>query len=393
MNLAGTLGRCVRFVENLIIGLLRVLRRLTNRGGGFVEHWLTDAKRARYGIAVTRMLLGATGIGLLLTNFSTRLYTFGSGVAWSGETAEPSSLLPRVWLFSLFHRIQLNDAAFTAGYLILLLLAVAVLLGWRTRFTLPVFFVAWVSFIELNDAASDQGDNMFRMALLSLIFADSASRWSLDARRRARVEVDPARNLLVRVWQGERLLPEWLTTISHNLVLVSMTLHVCMVYASGALYKAGGAAWQQGYAIYSPLHVERFGPWPELSGLLTTWAPAVTVISWSSIIIQMCFPMMLLNRISRVIGLFGILSFHLGIAVLMGLPWFSLAMIAIDSIFIRDVTWRRMAAFVKRSWRRSEVHRPAEQEETVGVLVDQPRELVDAGLAGRLKHQTQPGGG
>lgn len=393
MNLAGTLGRCVRFVENLIIGVLRVLRRLANRGGGFVEHWLTDAKRARYGIAVTRMLLGATGIGLLLTNLTTFRYTFGSGVAWSGETAEPSSLLPQVWLFSLFHQIQLNDAAFTAGYVILLLLAVAVLLGWRTRLTLPVFFVAWVSFIELNDAASDQGDNMYRIALLSLIFADSASRWSLDARRRARVTVDPTKNFVVRVWQGERLLPEWLTNISHNLVLVSMTLHVCMVYASGALYKAGGEPWQQGYAIYNPLHVERFGPWPELSALLTTWAPAVTVISWSSIIIQMCFPMMLLNRISRVIGLFGILSFHIGIAVLMGLPWFSLAMIAIDSIFIRDVTWRRMAAFVKRAWRRSEVRRPVQQEETVGVLIDQPRELADAGLTARLEHQTQPGGG
>lgn len=396
-------GRGGRFIRNLIIGLVRVIRRLVQRGGGFAEHWLTDAKRARYGIAVTRMLLGATGIGLLLANFTTRLYTFGSGYAWSGETAEPASALAQV--FVLFHFIQLNDAAFTLGYVILFALAVAVLLGWRTRLTLPIFFVAWVSFIELNDAASDQGDNMFRIALLSLIFADSASRWSLDSRRRARTEVDQKANFVVRVWQGERLLPEWLTTITHNLVLVSMTFHVCIVYASGALYKAGGAPWQQGYAIYNPLHVERFGPWPELSDLLTTWAPTVTIVSWSSIIIQMCFPMMLLNRISRVIGLLGILSFHIGIAVLMGLPWFSLAMIAIDSIFIRDITWRRMAAFVNRAWRRAET-KPVEQptpavreEPAVGaaaVPAEQSRPLADAtllkspGLAGA--RQSPPGG-
>lgn len=373
-----------RFIENVIIGVARMVRRLALRGGGFAEHWLTDAKRARYGIAVTRMLLGATGIGLLLTNFSTRLYTFGSGVAWSGETAEPRSALPRELIFSLFHRIQLNDAAFTTGYVILFLLAVAVLVGWRTKITLPIFFIGWVSFIELNNSASDQGDNMFRIALLSLIFADSASRWSLDARRRARTEVDPNRNGLVRAWQGERLLPEWLTNIMHNLVLVSMTFHVCFVYASGALYKAGGEPWQEGYAIYNPLHVERFGPWPELSALVTTWAPMVTVISWSSIILQMAFPMMLLNRISRVIALAGILSFHIGIAILMGLPWFSLAMIAIDSIFIRDVTWRRMAGFVRRSWRRARA-RPVEPEapDEVSVAASEaarPRELADAGI-------------
>ena len=42
---------------------------------------------------------------------------------------------------------------------------------------------------------------------------------------------------------------------------------------------------------------------------------------------------MLFNRSSESIGLLGILSFHLGIALLMGLPGFSLTMIAVDVIF------------------------------------------------------------
>src|SRR5690606_8950174 len=87
--------RAGRLVRAVVLGVLDVVRGLATRAGGFAESWLMDAKHATYGIAVTRMLLGATGIGLLLTNFSTRLYTFGSGVAWSGETAEPVSPLPR----------------------------------------------------------------------------------------------------------------------------------------------------------------------------------------------------------------------------------------------------------------------------------------------------------
>jgi len=290
-----------------------------------------------------------TGLGLLLANFGSRLYVFGRGAAWNGEAQQPISEFPRIWLFSLFHRISLNDTALTAAYLALLVLVVLFGLGWRTKIVLPLFFVGWVSFIELNDSLGDQGDNMFRIVLLSLLFADSSARWSLDARRRARAVV-PGRPWLVRKWRGEALLPEWATNIAHNLVLVSMTCHVCFVYASGALYKAGGQPWQNGYAIYNPLHTARFGPWPELSDLVGTWGPMVTAASWGSIILQMSFPMMLLNRVTRVIALFGMLGFHIGIAVMMGLPWFSLSMIAIDSIFIRDITWLKLTGFLGGAW-------------------------------------------
>ena len=66
--------------------------------------------------------------------------------------------------------------------------------------------------------------------------------------------------------------------------------------------------------------------------------------------LQMAFPFMLLRRGTRVIALAGILSFHVGIGVLMGLPWFSLSMIAIDAIFIRDETWKRMGTAITRTW-------------------------------------------
>lgn len=60
---------------------------------------------------------------------------------------------------------------------------------------------------------------------------------------------------------------------------------------------------------------------------------------------------MLLLRPTRLVALVGILSFHIGIAVLMGLPWFSLTMIAIDAIFIRDRSWQRLQSGLSRRWR------------------------------------------
>mgnify|MGYP002652998706 CR=1 FL=1 len=35
-----------------------------------------------------------------------------------------------------------------------------------------------------------------------------------------------------------------------DLALVVLAFQVCAIYMSGALYKAGGAAWQHGFAVY-----------------------------------------------------------------------------------------------------------------------------------------------
>nr|WP_231880234.1 HTTM domain-containing protein [Microbacterium sp. H83] len=320
-----------------------------DRISAFVGDWLFAGKKALYGLAVTRILFGVTALGLLAANFGTRLYTFGSGSAWNGELAEPVSDFPAIWVFSAFHAAMGNDVAYTALYLLLAVLAVLFVLGWRFRIVLPIFFCLWVGFVEANDMVGDQGDNMFRIALLLLFFADPAARWSLDAKRRA------ARG----DWFAPGSQPALLGTVFHNLALVALTAQVCFVYASGALFKAGGSPWEEGYAVYNPLQTARFGTWLVLSDLVTAWGPMVTVASWGSIILQVAFPLMLLTRPTRLIGLLGILSFHIGIAVLMGLPWFSLTMIAIDSIFIRDRTWSRLSAGTKRRWEATKTAEPA----------------------------------
>jgi hypothetical protein len=215
---------------------------------------------------------------------------------------------------------------------------------------LPIYLVGWVSFIEVNDAAGDQGDNAYRIFLIALLFADTSMRLSLDARRRAR-GVDASKPWLVRRLAGERLLPEQLTNLAHNIVLIVLTFQVSAIYVSGALYKASGAPWSQGWAVYDPLHVAQFSTWPEVAQLLTAWGPAVAAISWGSILLQLAFPFMLLRRGTRVVALVGILSFHVGIGVLMGLPWFSLTMIAVDAIFVRDETWKRIGTAIASTWR------------------------------------------
>ncbi|MFL4475924.1 HTTM domain-containing protein [Paeniglutamicibacter sp. MACA_103] len=323
-----------------------------------VENWLLDSKKATYGLAVTRILFSITALGLLASNFSTRFYTFGSGSAWTGELAAPKSEFPNIWLFSLFHRVVENDVVFTLLYLLVAALAFTVLIGYRTRLLLPVFWVLWVSLIELQDMVSDQGDNIFRIALFGMLFADTSGRWSVDEARRKRNFAKG--NVLTRLWHGAPVFSQPLVNMAHNLVVVTLTCQVVFIYVSGALYKAGGKPWQDGTAVYAPLHVTRFAPWPELSEMATAWAPAVAAMSIGSVLIQLFFPGALLFRWTRIPILFAMIGFHAGIGLFMGLPWFSLAMVAIDSIFVRDVTWQRIEDWCKKAVREQPEASPGE---------------------------------
>jgi len=316
--------------------------------GHWLESWLTVRPVASYGLSVARIGFGLCGIGFLASNWTTRYYSFGSGIPWSGERLLPVSDFPKIPLFSLFYNISLNDGAFTTAYVGLGVLALLVVLGWRMKIVLPVYFVMWVSIAKVTDFLGDQGDNIYRIALIAFLFADLSAHWSLDARRRAKFQhLYDQKSWLWRSWHGAKMAPAWLNNMAQNLVLVVITCQVSFIYVSGALYKAGGAPWSGGDAIYYPLEVARFGTWPDLSNLITSSSFVVAVLTYGALLTQLSFPFLLLNKWSRKFGIIAISGVHVGIGVLMGLPWFSLTMIALDSMFVSDRTWMFVGAWFR----------------------------------------------
>lgn len=306
------------------------------------ESWLIDAKRASYGLAVARILLGIMILGMvLLSNFATARYTFGPGAAWTGELENPTNSFASIFPFSWVNQAARSDVGITVVLLLLAACAILFTIGYRTRLVMIPLFVLWVGFLSINPYVQDQSDNLTRISFIALFFTGLSDRWSLDALRRAKFAGvgGPA---VLKWWRYQQVLPAWITNAAHNLAVVVLICQLCFVYASGGLFKAGGAPWQAGTAVYDPLMTQRFGTWPILSDLVTAWGPAVAIGSIGTVLIQASFPFMLLNRFTRVIALLTILGFHLGIAILMGLPWFSLSMVALDAIFIRDKTWARL---------------------------------------------------
>jgi hypothetical protein len=312
-----------------------------------VESWLIDSKKALYGLAVFRIVGGIAALGLLVSNFSTRYYTFGSGSAWNAEGLDPTSRFSTMPVFSFMRMIAYDDLLFTAVYVAMIVLSVLLILGYRTRLVLPVFWVLWVGFIELAPVVGDQSDNLSRILLLLMFFTDASSRWSLDARRRRRANGSSGGGTIARLWRGQPVFPAWFSNTVHNLALSLIIFQTICTYMAGGLFKAAGESWQHGTAIWGPLHVDVFSPFPTLNAIATASPLLVAVASIVTVLAQVAFPFMLLNRWTRILALLVMFSFHLAIAVLMGLPWFSVWMFAADAVLIRDITYGRVARWTR----------------------------------------------
>jgi hypothetical protein len=284
--------------------------------------WYTATTRSVYGLAVARMLVAASVFGSVVSNFSTRQYSYGA--TWTGHLAAPTSEFAALFPYTLLWQIAATPPGLTALFVAALVGSVGMFLGVFTKTSIAVLLTAWVTVSQLTSYTADQSDNLIRITLVFLLLARCDAVLSVRAHRHP---LRPAGILRSAV---------------HNGALIALGAQVCFVYAAGGFYKASGAAWSGGYAIYDPLHVKQFSTWPELADLVTAWGPGVALLTTATVVVQAWFPVLLLTDWTRRVALVVMIGFHAGIGLLMGLPWFSLSALALDAIFVRDTTWRRL---------------------------------------------------
>jgi hypothetical protein len=125
-----------------------------------------------------------------------------------------------------------------------------------------------------------------------------------------------------------------LANLAHNGALLVIVVEVCFIYSTAGWYKIQGTRWQDGTAVYYPMHLDYFSPWPELSGLLVGSGLLTLLVTYGTVAAQVAFPFTLFNRRVKNVLLAVMITEHLSIAVLLGLPFFSLAMITADAVFL-----------------------------------------------------------
>ncbi|WP_332664169.1 HTTM domain-containing protein [Aeromicrobium sp.] len=305
------------------------------------ESWLLTDKRSIYGASLARILAGCSVMGILITNFRVRNLLFGEGSVWNKPLQDGSFYWPpRVIVDGM------GNTTFLFYYLLVIFVALLFVLGWHTRFVGPLMLIGHISIIERIPVLGDQGDNILRVGLFLLMFMHTSEHWSLDARRRARTEAQPVGRgaggfgaVLKNLYNSHRVLPLWLTNGLHNVVLIALAWQLMIIYFSAGMFKVKGELWSHGTALYYPLQLQEYKPFPFLTDAFTHIGIVVGTATYAAVVVQLLFSLALIHPISRRIAIFCALMFHLSIAVLMALPWFSLSMIAFDAIFVSTSTF------------------------------------------------------
>ncbi|MEU8826070.1 HTTM domain-containing protein [Streptomyces sp. NPDC048636] len=276
---------------------------------------------------------------------------------------------------------------FEIVYTLALVSSALLLIGWRTRTMSVLFMIGVLSLQNRSVFIGDGGDNLVHLMATYLALTRCGQVWSLDARR-ARRRTEPSRDTtgivlwavlgLVLLWAqlftdarlsltadgplpgvgwgtvlwglwivqagwwlvrryapGEpRTVLDVLANLAHNGTLLVIMGEVCLLYASAGWYKIQGSRWQDGTALYYPLHLDYFSPWPGLADLMASNGTLVMVLTYGTVIMQVAFPFTLLNRRAKNVMLVLLMLEHLGIAIMLGLPFFSLAALAADAVFL-----------------------------------------------------------
>lgn len=306
--------------------------------------WLFLQKNAPYGLAATRILVGVAVLGLLLSNFNSRHVLWGAASGWAAPFREASDLSDIISLYSS------TPSIFTLQYVVLMLLSVALILGWRTRLVTALLALGLPALVERTDLVGDQSDNITRIGLTLMVFMATNAHWSLDAHRARATAMHGTGNIWQRVWRGHRVFPSWLTNLLHNAALLALAGQIFILYTASALYKVQGDLWQEGTAVYYPLSLPEYSVVPWLNDLIVGNGTVLTVVTYFAVYIQLFFAVGLLHPITRRAALIGVLLMHAGIAIAMALPWFSIAMLAFDAIFVSQRSWKSIELRVQHTY-------------------------------------------
>lgn len=293
--------------------------------------WLTESQHNLKSFSMLRIIYGVALLFLLVPSIPERSMLWGEASFW----VDPEASRRGYWTFdTLFAK----DSAFLfdVAYFGLIALAIVFMLGWRTRVVTPIMLVVLVSVQSNNPYVLNGGDTLIRITLLFMLFANLSEHYSLDARRHSQ-----------RSKPRKRIVPQHVSNAAHNTGLILSCFQIIVVYTTSGVWKVIGDDWLNGTALFYALRIDNFMLYPAINEILWQSSLVIYVATFLALWVQTLFPLLLLWRPTRIFALVSLIFMHLGIGLLLGLWPFSLAMIALDMLFIRDSTWNSLVAWLK----------------------------------------------
>jgi predicted DCC family thiol-disulfide oxidoreductase YuxK len=131
-------------------------------------------------------------------------------------------------------------------------------------------------------------------------------------------------------------------TISANLSLRLIQLHLCLIYGMSALAKFRGDAWWNGFAIWGVLASAEFRRF-DLTWM-ASYPRLLNLLTHGGLFLELSYPALIWVPILRPLVLALVVMMHLGIDLSLGLTEFALAMLAGNLAFVSGPWLRSLAA-------------------------------------------------
>jgi len=302
---------------NLVSNYLRELGRAAT--GGWNRFWFTPADPST--LALVRILAGAM---LLYTHlvWTIGLDAFFGPRAWiSSAAAQQAAELslgaealesprPTSYVWSYFWLLDSPAALWTAHIAALIVFAM-LMLGLASRVVSVLAYLAAVSYVNRVPGALFGLDQINCLLAMYLMIGPSGAAYSLDrwiAARRA----------------GDKQ-PAAAPTVSGNLAIRLIQLHMCVIYFFAGLGKLHGETWWRGDALWGALANLEYQSL-DLTWL-AGWPIAIAVLTQITVYWELFFCVLVWPRILRPIVLALAVPLHLGIAFGMGMITFGLVML------------------------------------------------------------------
>ncbi len=229
-------------------------------------------------------------------------------------------------------------------------------IGLGTRVTTPLTWLASLSFIHRSPQILFGADTMMCVLLLYLTIGPSGAALSVD-------------RLLARWWRGDPgpLRPPT-PSVSANVAMRLLQIHVCIIYLVAGLSKLQGTAWWNGTALWSVLANFEFAPmqfsiYNDILRFVCRHQVLFEVIMtggcYFTLAFEIGYTFLVWFRKTRWVVLAGAIMLHGTIGIFMGLKTFSMLMLVMNLAFIRPEEIRWALSYIGRFVRGSHTPAPA----------------------------------
>ncbi|MFM7070307.1 MAG: HTTM domain-containing protein [Planctomycetota bacterium] len=210
-----------------------------------------------------------------------------------------------------------SPAALWTAHIAALFVFAALTVGFYTRVSAVLAWIATLAYCHRLQGALFGLDQVNAMIAMYLVVGPSGAVYSVDAWWRSR---------------RQRVAAETIYSVSANVAIRLIQVHLSVVYLFGGISKLKGTSWWDGSAVwfavanyeYQSLDMTWLAHWPWLIALLSH-----ATVFWETF-----YPVLVWPRLTRPVMLTMAVAVHGGIALCLGMPTFGLAMIIANVAFV-----------------------------------------------------------